>query len=661
MIIPKHEDIIKNPRKYGKQSLIKYYNEFYELLIRLYPDIDSCIERLYMYMMKLDTRPKCNCGNELRFLGYNLGYRKYCSEKCAGLDKVRQDEISERNRVKYGVNRPSQLQEVKDKVKKTCDDRYGGMGFGSDITKQKIQKTNIDRYGEKYAIKSHQIKDKVKKTCDDRYGGMGFGSDITKQKIQKTNIDRYGVSNAALNESIAEKIKNTNNERYGVNYTFESEEIRNKSKETCLKKYGVPNALLNDDIKARAKNNTIKKYGAVGLAVKEFKDKAHDTNLKKYGTKTPSKSDKVKLDTIKKFQDKYNVDCGLQATLFKKYPDLIGISNKIWIMSCPHPECNKCKDKLYKTRSMIYNDRLKGGIELCTNLLPIDKDRSKNTSLELFVKNILDEYNVQYIENDRSILAPKEIDIYIPSKKIAIECNGVYWHSSNKLAKSYHINKYKDCEDKGIQLITLWEDWIKHKSDIVKSIILSKLNLLEHKIYARKCEIKEVDSKTCSIFLDENHIQGSTRSKIRLGLYYNDELVCVMTFGKKRAMMGTYDDCIELLRFCSKKYYTIVGGADKLFKYFLKKYNPTQITSYSSNDISTGNLYKLLGFNYINTNSSYWYINLRDHKRYHRYNFTKYKLLEFGFDDMPEQEIMKKVGFLKIYDSGQKTWIYNCI
>ena len=448
MIIPKHEDIIKNPRKYGKQSLIKYYNEFYELLIRLYPDIDSCIERLYMYMMKLDTRPKCNCGNELRFLGYNLGYRKYCSEKCAGLDKVRQDEISERNRVKYGVNRPSQLQEVKDKVKKTCDDRYGG---------------------------------------------MGFGSDITKQKIQKTNIDRYGVSNAALNESIAEKIKNTNNERYGVNYTFESEEIRNKSKETCLKKYGVPNALLNDDIKARAKNNTIKKYGAVGLAVKEFKDKAHDTNLKKYGTKTPSKSDKVKLDIIKKFQDKYNVDCGLQATLFKKYPDLIGISNKIWIMSCPHPECNKCKDKLYKTRSMIYNDRLKGGIELCTNLLPIDKDRSKNTSLELFVKNILDEYNVQYIENDRSILAPKEIDIYIPSKKIAIECNGVYWHSSNKLAKSYHINKYKDCEDKGIQLITLWEDWIKHKSDIVKSIILSKLNLLEHKIHARKCEIKEVE------------------------------------------------------------------------------------------------------------------------------------------------------------------------
>ncbi len=89
------------------------------------------------------------------------------------------------------------------------------------------------------------------------------------------------------------------------------------------------------------------------------------------------------------------------------------------------------------------------------------------------------------------------------------------------------------------------------------------------------------------IFLDENHIQGNCISKYRYGLYYNNELISLMTFGKSR-----FKDEFELLRFCNKLGYNVVGGASKLFFHFLKDHEEIkEVISYADRRWSVGNLY----------------------------------------------------------------------
>ena len=136
--------------------------------------------------------------------------------------------------------------------------------------------------------------------------------------------------------------------------------------------------------------------------------------------------------------------------------------------------------------------------------------------------------------------------------------------------------KYKNCQKYNIRLLTLWEDWFKTKPEILESVIKSKLNIIENKIWARKCIIKEVSTKECKCFLNENHIQGYSPSTTKLGLYYNDELMSVMTFGRSRMGIGKKEEGYELIRFCNKLNTSVIGGASKLLKYFIQMYFTTR-------------------------------------------------------------------------------------
>lgn len=155
------------------------------------------------------------------------------------------------------------------------------------------------------------------------------------------------------------------------------------------------------------------------------------------------------------------------------------------------------------------------------------------TEIVEYIKSI-SKYDI--IENTKSIINPYEIDIYIPELKIAFEVNGLYWHSYGDIGlenKNRHLNKTKKCRELGIQLIhiTDWE-W-KNKCDIIKSIILSKLGKTE-KIYARKCNIVEIDSNTARSFFDKNHLSGFIGSQKYIALEYENEVVMCMSFGKNR-------------------------------------------------------------------------------------------------------------------------------
>ena len=480
-----------------------------------------------------------------------------------------------------------------------------------------------------------------------RYNGIGRGySDycsikcsnshqLKKEKAEQTNLKKYGETNPMKNKDVRKKAEETNINNYGCSCVFQSEIIKNKSKQTNLKKLGVEQVGASKDIQKKIKETFNIKYGV-------------DSPLQLDITKiNRDKSRKKKLD------DKY---------------DIIDIQDGYYVCKCPHKNCKICNEKYYIIKPSIFFDRLRDKTEPCTKLLPVQKSNSKNTTLELFIQSILNEYNIDYICNDRTILNGKELDIYIPSKKIAIECNGVYAHCNLKKDNNYHVNKTKLCSDKGIQLIHIWEDWIKNDYNIVKSIILNKLGLCNNIIYARKCEVKEIDYNKSSNFLNQNHIQGSTKSSIKLGLYYKDELVSVMTFGKRNGCCGNKvinKGEIELSRFCNKLNIRVVGGASKLLKYFINNYNPSKIISFSSNDISNGNLYKQLGFETdYKINQSYWWIKNGTYMRYHRSNFTKSDIVRLGWmekntKDWTEEEVMYSRGYFKIVDSGQLKWILN--
>jgi hypothetical protein len=280
-----------------------------------------------------------------------------------------------------------------------------------------------------------------------------------------------------------------------------------------------------------------------------------------------------------------------------------------------------------------------------------------------YIKSILGEDIVKV--NDRSMFNGKEVDIYIPSKKLAIEYNGVFHHTfkpehSNpalRKDRTYHLKKTMDCEENGVRLIHLFsDDWI-YKNDICKSIISNILGKYNQKPFARKLVIGIPSASEKKQFLNDNHLQGNDKSKIWFGLYNQNELTCLMTFCKSRYNKNyTW----ELSRYCVKKYTSCVGGFSRLLKHFQKQHQG-DIISYADYSRSQGDVYLKNGFRLVKRNPpSYAYVNTsKNQKRMHRSNFTKRKLNISG--DMTEKEFMEQSGYRRIYDCGTLVFVKSSI
>lgn len=468
--------------------------------------------------------------------------------------------------------------------------------------------------------KDKSVYDRVRETNIKHYGVPNpMALESIKDKIKATCMERYGTTNGGWSEQAQQKIKQSNRSRHGVDFPMQSETIRNKSKETFKQKYGVEHNSQIESLK-------------------------------------PTKNEKLRSYAKKYRQNNFQ-------RVLNTHKEILGLTEDFkYICACPHPECNRCQEKQYIITPDCYWWR--HSVERCTILSPEDKHQNKDTYIERFIKDILDANNIEYTCNDRSILK-KEMDIYIPGLRLGIECNGCYWHSSEYKAPSYHINKFKDAKDHGIELLQIWEDWIITKPEIVRSMILSRIYKSPQKIGARQCVIKEVPRSEGYAFLDANHIQGKSQYKISYGLYYEDKLVSLITFGSKRGCTGgSAESGWELIRFCNVLNTNVVGAASRLLKYFIKHHEVTSIYSYASCDISQGNLYRLLGFESTQKiTESYWYIDPRTHKRYHRSSFTKDAIVKKGMrkdkNGWTESEVMREFKYIKIYDSGQTKWTLN--
>lgn len=266
------------------------------------------------------------------------------------------------------------------------------------------------------------------------------------------------------------------------------------------------------------------------------------------------------------------------------------------------------------------------------------------------------------ILHDRKALKGTEIDLYFPEKHIGVEFNGNYWHSELFKDKAYHREKTLLGIENGIRIIHIFEyEWQEESTHSkLLNILNSLVGSLHNKVvYARNCKIIEIDKDTTYRFLDKYHLQNRAPFEYSIGLDLNGELLGLMTFGKPRFN----SDCeYELIRMVWKNSITVVGGASKIFKHFVNKYDVNSVISYCDISKFNGMSYEKIGFKNLGvTAPNYKWVNLKTGEVLSRYQTQKSHLIEkgLGSSDMTEADIMKQLGFLRIYDCGNIKFVWE--
>jgi very-short-patch-repair endonuclease len=612
------------------------------------------------YILK-GVKPVCEvCGAEVKkFHNINKGYSRACSRKCVyqltkktnleryGVENVFaskdvQQKIKKIHLEKRGVEYPAQSEEVKKKQRDTNLNKYGvEHSFQSAELKEKSRKTCKEKYGTEYANQAEPVKEKMKRTNIERYGSESpLGSDKIKEKIKQTMVEKYGAEYTLLSEELKGKVKNTNIEKYGTEYATQSSGVREKTKQTCLEKYGETTNLKCDKTKEQIKKTNLEKYGVENvLSSIEIQKKIDKIMLDKYGVINATQTHITNFD---KWEDKkFNERTFLDGNRYIKRDEMMEFFNI--------------------TNAITYRHLTALGIEY--NCMA---GTSSYEAEILEFLQLLDVTNI--IQNDRQLICPKELDFYLPDYSLAIEFDGIFWHSEQQgKTKYYHLEKTQACEEKGIQLIHIFEpEWV-NKKDIIKSILKSKLYKLEKLCYARQCEIREITVKESSPFLNKHHRQGAGLSSIKLGAFYKDGLVAVMTFSKPSIAKGR-KDCssttnFEISRFAPKMDYHIPGIASKIFSFFERNYEWEKVLTFADRRYSSKAMYGTIGFELVGeTTPCYWYFEKGSTVLKHRFKFRKSeleRLLETFDPKLTEYQNMVNGEYDRIWDCGNLKFEYS--
>lgn len=412
---------------------------------------------------------------------------------------------------------------------------------------------------------------------------------------------KYGI-NSENHSELVQKIKDTNISKFGVDHHMKDKESIQNYKDSCLKIYGTDNPAKNQNVKDK-----------ISKTERERKTKSY-------------------------FLDK--LDFNIFELISINTEDIVQLYSK----QCTHS---------FEINRQLLTVRTKAHHEICT----ICNDPKNNQVSEIenylyekFQKlGILVERNVVGLAGNR-----EEIDLFFPQNKFGVEINGIKYHSEEfGKGQFHHISKTKRFQQKNIGIYHFFDDEINDKTNIVLSMIKSKLNL-NNRIFARKCRIEKITNIESISFLKENHLQGPVNSIFSFGLFYNDCLVSIMTFGSLRKVLGSksVENTYELLRFCNKTNTNVIGAASKLLHYFIKEVKPKKIISYANLRWSTGNLYRKIGFTDESEVKPGYYIFYKN-KRYNRYKFRKSELIEMGYSkDKTSNDILAEMGAFKLWDCG---------
>ena len=571
--------------------------------------------------------------SQVRVFLRNFGITKDSSLKA----EVKEKELQR----KYGVSHVSHIEGVKEKKEQTCLKNHGVKYI---LEKEEVREGRMEEvYGNKHALCVPELKkkqeDSLEKTTGHRHlselqelakeGVMKkynvdnvFKLPEFQEKAAQTKIQFHGTSVNMHVESIKNKVFETNEKVHGFyGSPFGSKQVREKAAKTTLRNWGVDNALKSPVVRAKARQTLLNNIRANGIT-------AH-----------PSYS----------------------HVLHKEH-----FNKEYWL---EHFVDHKLKCFNVGECAAYHGVRL-NCINQVMKVFGIDMRHKRMSIQELNIREYIASLGFECKSRDKSVLKPKELDILLPEEKLAIEYDGIMYHSQGLdlkygVTRGYHLSKTKGCEQQGIQLLHIFEnEWLDPvKNDIWKSVISHKLGC-NSVIYARNTVVREISSSDCYAFCEQNHLQGGCRSSKNLGLFTKDnELVAIMSFRKPR-FNPAYD--WELIRYCSKKYVSVVGGASKLLKHF-RKLNSGSIISYANRRWSTGDLYEALGFSFVReTAPNYFYYKTIDGvtpenlELHSRLEFQKHKLaskLEHFDANKSEFDNMYQNGYRSIYDCGNLVYV----
>ena len=471
-----------------------------------------------------------------------------------------------------------------------------------------------------------------------------------KQNLAKwsKNTNSYSIACckrcAACNPNRTVKQKLTNLQRYGVDsYTktdeyralasarIPNEQVIHKRKQTSLEKYGVDHYSKTEEAKANASANInlsllregfVRKYGDIQpMQLPSIKERQHQSMLAKYSSRSYHRIGRSQ--TFNSLLDKH------------------------WLEEQHH--------HLKLTQQQIAT---KLGVNPTTvgralNSLNIEKKFFYGSAEERSVSNVLEQYGIYVQLHNRTILSGKELDIVMPDLKLAIEYCGMYWHSDihPRITKHTHMQKMLDAKAAGYELITLFQyEWMEKRSIVLEKLLRKcMVKSVFQIIGARECNICDVSSLDKNNFLNTNHIQGSDKSNIAVGLKYRGELVAVMS--------GRLSDRVfNLNRFATKLYASCPGAFSKLLRTVETQYKPTSITTFADLRWGTGDIYTKTGFVASYTIPPTFYIYDNKSKLVHRSNYMKHKVLKAiptADSTLTERELCDTLGLLRVWDCGK--------
>jgi hypothetical protein len=604
------ENNVKKVKLDDLELIIKFINSYSTNEISYI--ISHNIQPFFCGTLMLNLRKKYNLNDKqfkTKIANIPLDYKYvYSDEEC----KIFNDSINKNStKTKAELREMKYINEGWIPLRQIINDFGNKYNFSVNTGKSIIRSLNIEVYKplENLSFLSEEQKNKF----EDFLKEFDSAKERRLYFQEKTCQEKYGVNNPTLSDGARKKIS--------IKSTENAQERLKKARQTNLEKYGVENTFTLFDNK--------KYWNSLSDDEKENRNKKISNSKQIYRFEN---LDKLYLRDL--------------SELFNK--DSSGISRAISRLNI----YNSNDEHVF-----IFKKDLQKLIDYYKTTENSTISYSEKEIVD-FIKSICD---YEIIENNRDIISPMELDIYIPSKKLAIEFDGIYWHNELYKDKNYHLNKTLACEEKGIDLIHVFEDDWRYNQNIMKSMIASRLGVYQRKIFARKCEIKEINKDSAKRFFNENHLQGFVKCDYYLSLLYNNQIVQCVAITEK----GWHDGNVELTRMVTKLNIQVIGGFSKLMKSIYDKYH-SSITSYVFRAWFNGKGYLASGFKIVKENPpSYSYV--LNGKRIHKSHFRKNKLkkmyecneLKYFNKNKTEHEIMLQNNIYRIYDCGTIKVVYE--
>jgi hypothetical protein len=307
-------------------------------------------------------------------------------------------------------------------------------------------------------------------------------------------------------------------------------------------------------------------------------------------------------------------------------------------------KCNLCETVQPKTLQAFERG------SRCYKCFPASKS---NWELDVFsfVQSLCDDA----ISGDRSILSPKEIDVYVPSKRLGVECHGLYWHSEGSprgsLDKHSHLEKHRLAAEKQVKLLQIFQDEWRDKRIICESLIRHRLGMSLRRIGARKLRLDALDVDRRKQFFETSHIAGDVPSTRAWALFDGETVVAALSIRHPR-QAHKYTNTMEIARFCTAPFVSIPGGLNRLMGVAMthvKEIGATQLLTYVDRRIGDGHGYEQCEFKRTGeTGIDYFYTD----------NFLRYDRFKFrAQEDMTESDVARNAGVSKIYGCGSYVYV----